>query len=1014
MHITDWRFFKMKKRISALLLLLVAVLLFAVSCNTGGGEEPAPELPAEYIFAPGSKLYVVHDGSDNATGMISGLTAAITGVSGIVPSVRAEAPTNAEHMILLGDTGHALSEVAYEILEDSGHTDGYVLYSDGASLALVWTRDYAASCAYEYMLANVCKEATLTLNKGYANVTEIDVAIHEAQLIEESYAALKGEISDAAIEAIRTLYTLYTDDFYIWLANLYDPEIGAFYYSNSARDNQPFLPDIESTAQALSIVKNGGMFRGLGSWATVLPDDVCQKIAQFAYDMQDADGYFYHVQWGKNINTSRRGRDFKSAKGILDAMGIKPKYKLATDILADDVEDVSGLVKPLGQSAAAAVSAVISTSTDYLSSEEKFIAYLNTLDFKNNSYSSGHQLSSTANQIKAAGLSQVCIDYLNARQNPENGFWEDTVTYQSMNGFLKISSTYNGLGGHISYLDRAIDSIFTILLGEEMPTTLPQIYNLTNGINNALNNLSAQGDAELYNSTRQRIRDNAEAIAKTLYKKIATFRCDDGSFSYYVDSCSPTSQGCTVALKCKEGDVNAGSMAFGALRGFFDILGLTSPVAYTVYDAEAFCELLANAVPVQKIELPDPEPVTYEDGELDISTSPSLKAGELNVIPDPREGGDYVMELVSKPDNSDSVRVVARGVSSNAPSCFVYQADMCFARNAANGTVFQLNTSTYLINVRISGDNVSFHDCSLTSGDDRFSNDMGISLKVGEWFNFRIEYYLGDADNVRIVTYINGEKRFVSDNYYGKQPTLVDQPNEPQPVATNKGIQFFAMKASDVTAYIDNVLVDSTADVYVPGDDEDKFKDDESTAANGPLYTFDESTTLPTSIQNSLQSGILDVIADPRSGATGNVLRFKSAEGLFEYFNVVNHTQGSKGYKISMDMCYTDFNATGVSSRIALDELFNFDMRCEADGTISVLVAGQTSVIHKINQGEWFTFSATLTATAGGLEVSVSIGDTVIYTNTVATAKATNLRFTTLKAFTHTTYVDNVLFEALN
>ena len=1003
----------MKKRISALLILLASVLIFAVSCNTGGGET-TPELPESYIFTPGGKLYVVHDGSESATGMLSSLTASITGVSGIIPSVRAEAPANAEHILLLGDTGHALSKAAYDILNSSGYTDGYALYSDGASLAVVWTREYPASQVYEYMLDNLFNEATLTLAKGYVLVTEIDVSIHEAQLIEESYAALKGEISDAAIEAIRTLYTLYTDDFYIWLANLYDPEIGAFYYSNSARDNQPFLPDIESTAQALSILKNGGMFRGLGGWTKVLPEDVCRKIAQFAYDMQDEDGYFYHVQWGKNINTSRRGRDFKSAKGILDVMGIKPKYKLATDILADDTEDVSCLVKPLGNSVASAVSAVISTSTDYLSSEEKFIAYLGTLDFANNSYSSGHQLSSTANQIKAAGLAQVCIDYLNARQNPENGFWEQTVTYQSMNGFLKISSTYNGLGGHISYLDRAIDSIFTILLGEEMPTTLPQIYNLTNGINNALNNLSAQGDTALYNSTRQRIRNNAEEIAKTLYKKIATFRCDDGSFSYYVDSCSPTSQGCLVAIKCKEGDVNAGSMAFGALSGFFSILGLTSPRAFTPYDAEEFCDLLSNATPVQKIELPDPEPVTYEDGELDISTSPALKAGELNVIRDPREGGDYVMELISTPGNSDAVRVVARGVSSNSPSCFVYQADMCFARNAANGTVFQLNTSTYLINVRISGDNVSFHDCSLTSGDDRFTNDMGISLKVGEWFNFRIEYYLGDADNVRIVTYINGEKRFVSDNYYGKQPTLVDQPNEPQPVSTNKGIQFFAMKASDVTAYIDNVLVDSTADVYVPGDAEDKFKDDESTAANGPLYTFDESTDLPTSIQNSLQSGILDVIADPRSGATGNVLRFKSAEGLFEYFNVVNHTQGSKGYKISMDMCYTDFNATGVSSRIALDELFNFDMRREADGTISVLVAGQTSVIHRINQGEWFTFSATLTATAGGLAVSVSIGDTVIYTNTVAAAKATNLRFTTLKAFTHTTYVDNVLFEALN
>ena len=34
----------------------------------------------------------------------------------------------------------------------------------------------------------------------------------------------------------------------VWMANLYDPEIGGFYYSNSARDHEGFMPDIDLCA----------------------------------------------------------------------------------------------------------------------------------------------------------------------------------------------------------------------------------------------------------------------------------------------------------------------------------------------------------------------------------------------------------------------------------------------------------------------------------------------------------------------------------------------------------------------------------------------------------------------------------------------------------------------------------------------------------------------------------------------------------------------------------------------
>ena len=62
-----------------------------------------------------------------------------------------------------------------------------------------------------------------------------------------------------ATAALRKLYDLYGKSLLDWLASLYDPETGFFYYAGSARDNDGFLPDCESTCRTL-----GGIFGALG------------------------------------------------------------------------------------------------------------------------------------------------------------------------------------------------------------------------------------------------------------------------------------------------------------------------------------------------------------------------------------------------------------------------------------------------------------------------------------------------------------------------------------------------------------------------------------------------------------------------------------------------------------------------------------------------------------------------------------------------------------------------------
>ena len=65
-----------------------------------------------------------------------------------------------------------------------------------------------------------------------------------------------------------------------WLADLYDPESGGFYYSNSAKNNVGYLPDLESTSEALSLIEL--MLSGYGGTLTdYFGEEIAGKFVSF-------------------------------------------------------------------------------------------------------------------------------------------------------------------------------------------------------------------------------------------------------------------------------------------------------------------------------------------------------------------------------------------------------------------------------------------------------------------------------------------------------------------------------------------------------------------------------------------------------------------------------------------------------------------------------------------------------------------------------------------------------------
>ena len=104
----------------------------------------------------------------------------------------------------------------------------------------------------------------------------------------EKFNALIPELGTETAYGLYDLYSLYDEDIYVWLSDLYQPNIGGFYYSNSARDTEGYLPDIESTAQAMSILSMSNMLVDYqGKYGDAIPEDMRDAMLEFALLLQD-------------------------------------------------------------------------------------------------------------------------------------------------------------------------------------------------------------------------------------------------------------------------------------------------------------------------------------------------------------------------------------------------------------------------------------------------------------------------------------------------------------------------------------------------------------------------------------------------------------------------------------------------------------------------------------------------------------------------------------------------------
>ena len=739
------------------------------------------------------------------------------------PKLSGDSTAAGYHEIVIGDTSREITATAKALLEekllekkdellDRGYEENdiaaYLIYSNGESVAIVWTHFQIAPVAVEYFLETYANGTELMLYDGFTktNFLSLDGYLQEREdgIFLEKWAALEAaipeEYRDAIMTEYRKLYSLYDDKVVEWLGSLYDPETGGWYNATSAKVTSGYLPDIESTYYGLTLIGYTGMAELFGgSWSSAVPADILTKAAQWIYTLQDADGYFYHPQWPKeyieaNNRQLRITRDIGSAKTILKAAGISPKY---TGYSASE----SSLFGSLGTSTVVAASKVVYASSllwefesvenfkRYLSEHEESLKTMSDSSRANSFYSFGSHFQATVGLLTPE-MRVLVEEYFDKHQNPKNGMWSENLYYGSTNAFHKICSVYNSIGAEMKCAEQIVDSTLEILKWdvETAPvgstcdlynvwTCLPYLY--TN-IRKCAPGTAAEREARCAEIVERVYAGVADAISVTYYQ-IEEYVMEDGSMSYCRGRSVTTTQGCpTTVPNTKEGDL--GGYLIGSYNMIHYILDSLDLVEYeiplfTEEDRVAYINAIRRSEPAEKDVIEITEPVFFDFEDTEIGGIPENMTAQVDSGRVPNKNsyvkvasdgtGNKVLEINSTSRIVDNGRNYSSTFTAahTSKESTVTRLEFKFKINSISGNpnrtfdlIFtRVHTHDTLIQAYISV--AGLNDVFFYETDGTRVGKLG---KKGQWIDFAIEY-----------DYIKGEYRvYAGGNLVGTGDSL--------------------------------------------------------------------------------------------------------------------------------------------------------------------------------------------------------------------------------------------------
>lgn len=890
---------KFAKRVLLFLALFVSVL-GCWSCapeeDGGGGNVPVDD---NAIYSPGTEtVLVLGDGVEKS--YVESIRITYKKLTGKDITIASASSLAAPHEIIVGKADRDVSNRAYRLLALMNYGEdevGYIIYSDGKSVALAFDGpilgvNAAMTEAVSSFVQSCMTKSTLKLDEGLVAKGSFDAVEWQSKRDEETVKTLwelknsqllsklenNAQLTAAIIDELKFIRDIYADDDGIvtWLANLYDPVSGGFYFSNSARNNEGFMPDLESTAQALGIVES--ILTGYaGTLTNYFGEEIAARFVKFVKGMQAENGYFYHPQWTKdNIdkNQEKRSRDVINAVNILESFGASPTYDTeigveGDGILADGAPvPVSRLTMPLIRSGVVAVSAISGEDEIYipphLKSKEALESYLSTIGIYENAYEAGEAIMSQVpliikvDEINAEAGESLCLadvltDWLTNKQN-SSGMWSSRpgVDYEKIKGFYSIVRVYTALGRTVKKAVSALDSMYSCLTSKaKEPADLIELSDIWTAVAALANNLRQNNMSQNNGASVSIALSDMYAMMPTMLsytnELLKEFVNLDGSFSTYPDSGASESSGMPIAVpNTEEGDMNATLLATKNIYlGIFNALGLGSVPIFTTSDRMVFQKTLKDLGVIIKNEIIVLDPINFNEetvGEPSgvIKVSSPTSTGSTKVLYDSEERGNVVEIYSDSKKSSVDQFFFINDQKVRNPSCLIYEVDMCVLGESSENTFANLYIfqDTYMIALNRKGDTVRFFEESSRSSAYSFTQDIGVTAKIGEWFNLRVEYYVGTASTVRIKIYFNGECVAVTDNFFG----TARYEGAGIPSSAFNSFAIYGLKDRTLELLVDDVLVEKSYKIYAPETSEALNKNVDTPDAPQKLYTFDADT----------------------------------------------------------------------------------------------------------------------------------------------------------------------------
>ena len=1023
----------MKKLLLILLTLILAVGL--VSCkkdkNSSSGSNSGDSSDSGNGASGGVQIVY----NQVPYELISEIMESVYDKSGVAPTLGNDGSSAKEYEIVFGKSDRAVSKKAYQALSRIDKDDEslyyFVVYAEGNSVAIAYEEDKYGSdatmvCAKDYFV-NIYFNGlnSITASSGVVHTEGVDPIEWQRDVDsvkrEEEWQKLAEIYGSELIDEAKKYYTLISPEIVRWMANLYDPETGGFYYSNSSRNTIGYLPDVESTFQIIEFLSETGVLAGIDGDPSRLPETMKNALVGWIKSMQNENGYFYHPQWTKEAvdrQLSRKGRDLKYAVQILSWCSASPTYDTPDGVKGDGIladgtpvqssepEAVSyltarlenlGAVSSVSKLVRSSVAAVSSNYPEIMKDAESFYAYLKTLDIRKDAYEVGNELSSQAGQIKyrdkkltEAGedsLIAVLEKWLNENQNPENGTWyfvskstPGYSVYSAVNGLLKISSLYNAVGIRMNYVDEAIETAIEGILSDETVGTACHPYNPWFAINNIFENLKTfstnkEETESKISKIRERLLADGPNVIRTTFEKVLTLLKDDGTFSYFPNEYKGVSQGMSVSVPgVVEGDVNATIIcAFRTPKMMFEALGINVPDAFGLGDWYLFSDMIEEMGEVVKDKFVEREdPITFDDdekGELssDISfVTASNGSFEVEADPRPNKKGK-VLAFRSLPGGTDNLYVYCE--SAVVAPCYIFEADMSISANSTGSIASIYIGQCYLILLKIEGGRVYFYDSS-SDKTPKIDIDLCGSVALDTWFNLKVEYYMGTHDSVRAKMYINDELISVSDNYYDRDGIKITEGSS-VPSAIYSYARIIAFKNADISILLDDVIVRKSYKTYKPASDPN----------NQPPYNVDppekEQIIYDFEDVGSGDSYPSDFIVND-GGELGNVVE-NNLNGQTDKLLAINKVSGENfdiSIPINVRSKYASayvFAADLLLKNAGVGDVFDISLRAGSDTNVTLIRA---SVIEEGNEKYLLFYNAPASVTDGQIRgVKVKLGE---------------------------------------